>query len=69
MDNKNHKIAIKTISKIFIIVISLIISIGTVPNNNDGITNIKNHYLHRWLILLYQTNLYILKKHFYLMLI
>lgn len=30
---------------------------------------IKNHYLHRWLILLHQTNLYILEKPFYLMLI
>ena len=34
-----------------------------------NITLEKNHYLHRWLILLYQINLYILKKHFYLMLI
>ena len=37
---------------------------SAVPANME-----ENHYLHRWLILLYQTNLYILKKHFYLMLI
>ena len=53
---------------ISMIVFSIIFSL-ILYKFNEADTFIKNHYLHRWLILLYQINLYILKKHFYLMLI